>query len=113
MQQDSTFARAEAPATPSAPHGDRQRGLGGRVERVLKRLEGPEGASTTRALLIWPIFTIFILSGAAGHIYEVVWSPQLVLVFGNTTQAVSAILTGFFGGMALGTALAGRLADRV
>ena len=32
--------------------------------------------------------------------YEIVWSRQLVLVFGNTTQAVSAILTGFFGGMA-------------
>ena len=29
---------------------------------------------------------------------EIVWSRQLVLVFGNTTQAVSAILTGFFGG---------------
>src|SRR5258708_26073197 len=60
-----------------------------------------------------PIFIIFILSGAAGLIYEVVWSRQLVLVFGNTTQAVSAILTGFFGGMAIGSALGGRLADRV
>ena len=45
---------------------------------------------------------IFVLSGAAGLIYEIVWSRQLVLVFGNTTQAVSAILTGFFGGMAIG-----------
>ena len=48
-----------------------------------------------------------------GSIYEVVWARQLVLVFGNTTQAVSAILTGFFGGMAIGSALGGRLADRV
>ena len=46
------------------------------------------------------ILDLFILSGAAGLIYEVVWARQLVLVFGNTTQAVSAILTGFFGGMA-------------
>ena len=59
------------------------------------------------------ILDLFILSGAAGLIYEVVWARQLVLVFGNTTQAVSAILTGFFGGMALGSALGGRLADRV
>jgi len=36
-----------------------------------------------------------------------------VLVFGNTTQAVSAILTGFFGGMAIGSAFGGRIADRV
>ena len=59
------------------------------------------------------ILDIFILSGAAGLIYEVVWARQLVLVFGNTTQAVSAILTGFFGGMAIGSAIGGRIADRV
>lgn len=59
------------------------------------------------------ILGIFILSGTAGLIYEVVWARQLVLVFGNTTQAISAILTGFFGGMAIGSALGGRIADRV
>ncbi len=59
------------------------------------------------------IFAIFLLSGAAGLIYEIAWSRQLVLVFGNTTQAVSAILTGFFGGLAVGAAVGGRIADRV
>ena len=59
------------------------------------------------------VLAIFVLSGAAGLMYEVVWSRQLVLVFGNTTQAVSTILTGFFGGMAIGSFLGGRLADRV
>ncbi|HEV7810004.1 MAG TPA: hypothetical protein VGO64_05370, partial [Candidatus Limnocylindrales bacterium] len=59
------------------------------------------------------VLAIFILSGAAGLVYEVVWSRQLVLVFGNTTQAVATILTGFFGGMAVGSFVGGRLADRV
>jgi spermidine synthase len=59
------------------------------------------------------VLAIFVLSGAAGLVYEVVWARQLVLVFGNTTQAVSAILTGFFGGMAIGSAVGGRIADRV
>lgn len=71
------------------------------------RAEPAEGRDT------WLILLIFLLSGAAGLIYEVVWSRQLVLVFGNTTQAVSTILTGFFGGMAIGSFLGGRLADRV
>ena len=60
-----------------------------------------------------PIFVIFLISGAAGLVYEVVWSRELVLVFGNTTQAVSAILTGYFGGLAIGSVLGGRIADRV
>src|SRR4029077_5126138 len=73
----------------------------------------PEDSSESLVRSRWPILAIFVLSGAAGLIYEIVWSRQLVLVFGNTTQAVSAILAGFFGGMAIGSALGGRLADRV
>jgi len=60
-----------------------------------------------------PILLIFLLSGGAGLVYEVVWARQLVLVFGNTTQAVSAILTGYFGGLALGSFGGGRIADRI
>lgn len=56
---------------------------------------------------------IFVLSGAAGLIFEVVWARQLVLVFGNTTQAISAILTGFFSGLAIGSWFGGKIADRV
>jgi spermidine synthase len=59
------------------------------------------------------VLLIFMASGLAGLVYEVVWARQLVLVFGNTTQAISAILTGFFGGMAIGSVLGGRIADRV
>jgi len=115
MQQDSSVVQPEAPGIPAAVRGDRWRGFGGRVERALRRLDGPErtGGASTRGLPIWLITAIFVLSGAAGLIYEVVWSRQLVLVFGNTTQAVSTILTGFFGGMAIGSAFGGRLADRV
>jgi spermidine synthase len=59
------------------------------------------------------VLLIFLLSGIAGLVYEVVWARELVLVFGNTTQAISAILTGFFAGMAVGSVVGGRLADRV
>ncbi len=62
---------------------------------------------------IWPLLLLFVLSGAAGLVYEVVWARQLVLVFGNTSQATATILTGFFGGLAIGGAVGGRLADRV
>lgn len=59
------------------------------------------------------LMLLFVLSGAAGLVYEVVWARQLVLVFGNTSQAVSTILTGFFGGLAVGGWAGGRLADRL
>ena len=65
------------------------------------------------AIPIWPLLLLFVLSGAAGLVYEVVWARQLVLVFGNTSQATATILTGFFGGLAIGGAVGGRVADRV
>jgi spermidine synthase len=69
--------------------------------------------TNTRTTAVRGLLVLFVLSGAAGLIYEVVWARQLVLVFGNTSQAVSTILTGFFGGLAIGGAVGGRLADRV
>src|SRR5215510_14786720 len=55
----------------------------------------------------------FIVSGATGLIYEVLWARMLGLVFGATTLAVSTVLAAFMGGLALGSALAGRLAARI
>jgi len=55
----------------------------------------------------------FILSGATGLIYEVLWARMLGLVFGATTLAVSTVLAAFMGGLALGSALAGRVAPRI
>jgi spermidine synthase len=52
----------------------------------------------------------FILSGATGLIYEVLWARMLGLVFGATTFAISTVLAAFMGGLAIGSALSGRLA---
>src|SRR5689334_22862145 len=55
----------------------------------------------------------FFLSGATGLIYEVLWARMLGLVFGATTLAVSTVLAAFMGGLALGSALAGKVAARI
>src|SRR5215212_1679452 len=62
---------------------------------------------------LWLVALCFILSGATGLIYEVLWARMLGLVFGATTFAISAVLAAFMGGLALGSAWAGRLAARI
>jgi spermidine synthase len=62
---------------------------------------------------LWLIGLCFVLSGATGLIYEVLWARMLGLVFGATTFAVSAVLAAFMGGLALGSAWAGKLAPRI
>ncbi len=59
------------------------------------------------------IYLLFFLSGAAGLIYQLIWVRKLVLIFGNTTFATSSILTAFMGGLALGSYLIGKYADRI
>src|SRR5258706_14807232 len=55
----------------------------------------------------------FVLSGATGLIYEVLWARMLGLVFGGTTLAVSTVVAAFMGGLALGSTIAGRWAARL
>ncbi|MCB2153634.1 fused MFS/spermidine synthase [bacterium] len=59
------------------------------------------------------IALMFLLSGASGLIYEVVWSRQLTTLFGSTVYAISTVLTAFMGGLALGSWLLGKRADRM
>jgi predicted membrane-bound spermidine synthase len=57
--------------------------------------------------------TAFLLSGAAGLIFQVVWFHRCGLVFGNTTWATSIVLSSFMGGLTLGSLLVVRHARRI
>lgn len=58
------------------------------------------------------VLFIFFLSGASGLVCEVVWMRMITNVLGSSVYAVSTVLAAFMGGLALGGALIGRLADR-
>ena len=45
-------------------------------------------------------------------IYELLWTKQLSLVFGTNMAAVSTVASAFMAGLALGSFLFGRIADR-
>lgn len=57
------------------------------------------------------IALLFIVSGAAGLMYQVVWFKYLSLFLGNTTYAQTVVLATFMGGLAIGASLWGRRAD--
>jgi spermidine synthase/tetratricopeptide (TPR) repeat protein/MFS family permease len=58
------------------------------------------------------IAVLFIVSGAAGLVYQIVWFKYLSLFLGNTTYAQTIVLATFMGGLAIGASLWGRRADR-
>ncbi len=54
----------------------------------------------------------FFLSGATGLLYQVLWARMLGGVIGNTHFSITAVVAVFMGGLALGSRLGGRAADR-
>ncbi|MBI5865512.1 MAG: spermidine synthase, partial [Planctomycetes bacterium] len=48
------------------------------------------------------VFLLFFLSGATGLVYELIWTRELIFVFGGTTYAISTVLVVFMAGLGLG-----------
>jgi spermidine synthase len=59
--------------------------------------------------LVW---LLFFLSGASALVYQVVWSRMLTHVFGSTAIAVGTVIAAFMTGLAIGSWLLGKAADR-
>lgn len=58
------------------------------------------------------LLPIFFLSGFSALVYEVIWTRILSVAFGSTVEAVSAVVTAFMFGLALGSFLIGKWADK-
>jgi len=59
------------------------------------------------------LYAVFILSGAAGLIYESIWARYLGLFVGHSAYAQVIVLVIFMGGMSLGALLAGERSARL
>jgi len=69
-------------------------------------------ASAMQRLLIVCLVTCFLLSGAVALVYQTLWVRMFAIVFGNTSYAVSTVLSAFMGGLALGSWFFGRQIDK-
>src|SRR3989344_4599226 len=58
------------------------------------------------------VYIVFFFSGFAGLIYELVWSRQLLLIFGNTSYSLAAVLSAYMAGLGLGSLAFGKLSDK-
>ena len=59
------------------------------------------------------VIACFFLSGLAALLYQTAWLRQFSLVFGTSELAVATVLAAYMGGLALGSAIAGRYAGRI
>ena len=59
------------------------------------------------------LYVVFVFSGAAGLIYESIWTRYLGLFVGHSAYAQVIVLVIFLGGMSLGALLIGRRSEHV
>ncbi len=59
------------------------------------------------------ISIIFFFSGLSALVYQLLWMRHLGFIFGNTVYAGATVLTAFMSGLALGSYIFGRYAERI
>lgn len=72
----------------------------------------PTRDSDGSAMAGWPVVTLFVLSGFAALVYQVLFAKALSHTFGSAATATYTVLATYMGGMALGAWLGGRIAER-
>src|SRR3954464_2283103 len=71
------------------------------------------GARRSRLGMLIFLCVMFVLSGAAGLVYESIWTRYLGLFVGHSAYAQVLVLVIFLGGMSAGALAVGRRAERV
>lgn len=59
------------------------------------------------------LYVLFFFSGASALVYEISWSRQIGLLFGQSEHTAAVVLGSYFAGMAIGYLLASRWSTKV
>ncbi len=70
------------------------------------------GAALLARTTLWPAALLLALSGVASLIFQILWIKQLSLIVGVEVHAIAAAVGAFFLGLAAGSWVLGRQADR-
>jgi spermidine synthase len=99
---------APGSAAGSAARSDQRDDL---VEQLRPGGQGEPRQPLRRAAAHSATLLVFFVSGALALVYQVAWVRAITLQLGSTTLAVSTVVATFMGGLALGSAAAGRWGD--
>ncbi|WP_199778144.1 fused MFS/spermidine synthase [Achromobacter spanius] len=79
--------------------------------RPIAAIHATGAASLTQSPL-WPAAALLAMSGSAALIFQILWIKQLSLIVGVEVHAIAAAVAAFFLGLAAGSWVLGRRADR-
>ena len=83
-----------------------------RIDSMNKNPNSSSSSSSSSPLVLPFLLVLFVGSGCAALIYEIVWLQLLQLVIGLTAVSLGVLLGTFMGGMCLGSLLLPRLVSK-
>lgn len=66
-----------------------------------------------KKIIMGILLVVFFLSGACALAYQIIWIRMFGLVFGGTVVSMSVVVAVFMGGLALGSHIIGKYAERI
>ncbi len=66
-----------------------------------------------KSLERWILGACFVVSGATSLVLQVAWSKELSYILGSTLYGSATVVAAFMAGLGIGSALAGRFAERL
>lgn len=64
------------------------------------------GKYLSNSMILPVVSVVFFFSGLAGLVYQVVWTRMLLVNFGSTTHTITAVVSAFMAGLAIGSYIA-------
>ena len=76
--------------------------------------EPPSASAMTKTdpLLSFVLHAVFILSGIAALLYQLIWQRSLLVMYGSNTESVAMIVSAFLVGLGLGSLVGGAISQR-
>lgn len=82
----------------------------GNLDRVIRRVVKADSSIISQLAFY---ASLFLISGSAGLIYQVVWEKLLQLYFGVTTLSVIIIVAAYMCGLGLGSLIGGHISQKL
>lgn len=63
-------------------------------------------------MVAWTLHLVFILSGVAALLYQLIWQRSLMMIYGSNIESVAMVVSAFLVGLGLGSLAGGEVSKR-
>ena len=83
-----------------------------RLDSLIRGTPVAPAARETDPVLSFVLHAVFILSGIAALLYQMIWQRSLLVLYGSNTESVAMVVSAFLVGLGIGSLVGGAVSQR-